>query len=76
MYPNLRAEIARRGLSSKTIAESLGINPKTFGNKLSGKTAFSWPEACAMANTFFPDIDKDVLFSEGSGTQQQPAPQN
>lgn len=62
-YAILNGKIAERGIRKSAIAESLGISPKAFSNKLSGKSRFTWPEACLIQSRFFPDLDKDYLFS-------------
>jgi hypothetical protein len=60
--PVLEREIFERGLKKKIIAKKLKITERTFGNKLSGRTEFTWQEACDIKNSFFPDIEKDILF--------------
>lgn len=53
VYPNLRAEIAKRGIKIKAIAACLRISEKALSNKINGKTDFTWPEACKISNCFF-----------------------
>lgn len=62
-YSILNGKIAERGIKKSTIAETLGITPKAFSNKLSGKSRLTWPEACIIQSKFFPDLDKDYLFT-------------
>lgn len=62
-YPNLVAEIARRGTKKSAIARRLGITERAFHNKMSGVAPFTWPEACIIQRQFFPDMDKDFLFA-------------
>jgi predicted transcriptional regulator len=64
MYPNLEAEIARYKISKEEIAESIGINYKTFINKLNGKYPIKLHEAEKIRNEFFPDLDLDYLFAK------------
>lgn len=61
-YPVLTAEIARRGIKKKAIAESLGICSKSLCNKLAGRSPFTWPEVVVVRNRFFPDMTPDYLF--------------
>lgn len=68
-YAILNGKIAERGIRKSAIAETLGITPKAFSNKLSGKSRLTWPEACLIQQEFFPDIDKDYLFSTNSDTR-------
>lgn len=63
VYPVLVAEIAKRGIKKKTIAESLGVCGKTLSKKINGKTAFLWPEVRVIQRQFFPDMGIDDLFS-------------
>lgn len=62
VYPNLAAEIAKRGIKKSAIASALGISGKALYNKMAGIAPFTWPETCTIQHTFFPDIDKDALF--------------
>lgn len=62
-YPVLVGEMAKREVQKKEMAKSLGICYKALNNKLSGKTPFTWPEVCSINATFFPDMEKDVLFT-------------
>lgn len=40
----LKAEMARSGLTIKKLAEKLGIHPATLSNKINGKTEFTCDE--------------------------------
>lgn len=62
MYPNLAAEIAKRGIKKKAICESLGVTYRCLHNKMSGQSPITWEEACKIQSEFFPDIAKDILF--------------
>ena len=62
VFPNLAAEIARRGIKKVTIAEKLGISPRSLYSKLAGETSFTWEEVCAIREAFFPDMDPTSLF--------------
>lgn len=66
IYPVLIAEIAKKGIKKKAIANKLGISNKAFYNKLNGKTPFTWPEAITICHSFFPEMTPEVLFAEGS----------
>lgn len=61
-YPALSAEIARRGIKKKAIANALGICNRTLNNKLSGRVSFTWDEVKRIREQFFPDMSADVLF--------------
>jgi len=62
-YPVLSGEIAKRGIKKCAIASALGISGKSLYNKMCGDVPFTWPEVCSINDRFFPDMDKDSLFS-------------
>lgn len=62
-FPNLEGEIARRGISKEEIAEVLNITTRALRNKLNGISPLTWPQADKIQKSFFPDKDKDYLFS-------------
>ena len=62
IFPNLIAEISKRGVKKVTIAEKLGISTRSLYSKLSGETSFTWEEVCAIRDFFFPDMDTTALF--------------
>jgi hypothetical protein len=64
MYPNLRAEMARKLLKTKDIAAAINSCEKTAFNKLTGKSPFDISEAWKIRNTYFPNISLDILFSK------------
>jgi len=63
MLHNLEAEIARRHIKKKEIAEAINVDEKTLWNKINCVTAFTMPEATAIKDTFFPTIDLQYLFA-------------
>lgn len=69
MYPILAGEIAKRGIKKSAIASAIGISYRAFYNKLSGDAPFTWPEVCQINNQFFPDMDKNELFSRAENVQ-------
>lgn len=68
-YPVLAAEIARRGIKKKAIAESIGVCSKALSNKMAGRAPFTWPEVKTIRHQFFPDMDPDVLFADARNDQ-------
>ena len=62
-YPTLEREIAGRGIKKKTIAECIGVCNKSLNNKLSGRVNFTLPEASAIKDQFFPDMQLEHLFA-------------
>lgn len=75
MYPNVRAEIERAGLTLGAVAEELGITASTFSQKMTGKFQFTVSEARqikaiivrakkAKGITMNIDLPLDILFEE------------
>lgn len=75
MFPNVRAEIERAGLTLGAVAEELGITASTFSQKMTGKYPFTVSEAKqikaiivrakkAKGITMNIDLPLDVLFEE------------
>lgn len=62
MFKNLRAEMAREGLTIRAISNKLGITDKTFRSKLHGKTEFTRSEMVKLRNTFFSNLTIEYLF--------------
>lgn len=52
MYPNLNAEMARKGLTIKTLAGELGISETSMLNKLNGKKDFWFAEVMHLQRVF------------------------
>ena len=64
-YPILVGEIAKRGIKKSAMARQLNISDRTLRNKLSGISAFTWPEVLSINSCFFPEMDPRELFSTG-----------
>ncbi|EFM10136.1 putative plasmid maintenance system antidote protein, XRE family [Paenibacillus curdlanolyticus YK9] len=63
MFPNLTAELARKGLKQKDIIPVLNTNrPATVSAKLNGKAPLWIDEAFKIQSEFFPDLPLDYLF--------------
>lgn len=63
-YPNLKAEIARNGVSVAQIAELVEVSPKTVYNWLSGVSRPDIAQAMKIANHFFPSCELSYLFAD------------
>lgn len=63
-YSFLEAKITERGIKKAAISASIGVTPKSFNNKLAGKSPFTWPEVQTIQKRFFPDMNKDDLFQQ------------
>lgn len=60
-YPALEGKIAERGILKKDIAAALNITQRALGDKLNGRTEFTWSEVVRMQGAFFADVPKDTL---------------
>lgn len=63
MYNNLAAEMARKGLTKKDLAEFLDQRYPTVVDKTNGKARFRLDEAVKIKEEFFPDADMEYLFA-------------
>lgn len=64
MFSELRAEMARKKITIKQLADKVGVNRDTMGGKLSGKRPLFLNEAFIINRTFFPDKEIIDLFKE------------
>ena len=51
-YPNIKAELARAGLSVKTLADFLGTSSQNMYNKINGKVSLSEKDMRAVQSFF------------------------
>ena len=65
-YPNIKAEMARYGLSGTSIADSLGISMSSFSLKVNGKRDWTVSEAVKLVSLFSElsgsEVSMDYLF--------------
>ncbi len=66
MYPNLNAELARRGLSRRELAALIGRTPGTLSLKLSGKATLTLPEAARIKEVLGSTLPLEVLFDSAT----------
>ena len=62
MYPNLKAEMARKGLTGEALAKELGIAPATLSAKLNIQDRIKLYECELIRKKFFPSLTIDYLF--------------
>ena len=65
MYPNLRAEMKRKGITLAWLADQLGITIGTLSQKLTGKSPFTLNEAKKIKEILELDIPIEILFEVG-----------
>ena len=62
MYPNIKAEMARKNVTIEMLAQHLKKNKGTICAKLNGKSEFSIPEAEKIRDYLNPALTIDYLF--------------
>lgn len=62
MYPNLRAELARKGWTAAYLGSLLEISPSNMSMRMNGKMEFSLSEALSIRNLLGVDMTIDELF--------------
>ena len=62
MFPNLRAEIARKNLTMAEVADAIGLSVTHFSLKMNGKYGFTLAEAFAIKKFLKTKLSIDVLF--------------
>ncbi|UUZ80679.1 helix-turn-helix domain-containing protein [Paenibacillus sp. P26] len=63
-YRNLRAEMARNGVTITQIAKLLGVRFATVSDKLNGRSRFFCDEAILIKRHFFQDCLLEYLFDD------------
>ncbi len=64
MYENLNAEIGRKGLKRKDIAEKLNISTSALLLKIKGETKFTLDEAFKMVEMLGGNLSVEYLFKK------------
>lgn len=62
MYPNLRAEMARKNITSAELANRLGISTSTMSTKMNGKYPFTLDEAKSIKTALKTELSVEELF--------------
>ena len=65
MYTNVKAELARKGLTVVDLSKMTGIRYQSLANKIGGKTPLKLEEARAIKQALEVDIPLDKLFERG-----------
>lgn len=58
---NLRAEMARNGISKKQAEEVIGLSAPSMYRRFQGSTDFKVGELVKIRDTFFPELSLDHL---------------
>ena len=64
MLQNLRAEMARCGVSTEDIAKAIEKSDRSVRDKLCGKYVFTLPEGVKIRDQFFPGMALEYLFAK------------
>lgn len=64
MFPNLKAEMARLGLTTRDLAESIGVDKTWIENRLNGKCILPIETAFIIWQKCFPNYSIDYLFAK------------
>ena len=64
IYPELEAELARKGIRKTEVCKLLNIMPRTLSNKLNGVSHFTIEEAIQIQAQWFSDIPIERLFQQ------------
>jgi transcriptional regulator with XRE-family HTH domain len=64
MYPNLRAEMARKNVTQVQLADFLGIRTATLSEKMSGKYPFTFDECLKIKEFLNVDMPVEELFKK------------
>ena len=62
-YSNLKAELARKGVSIEEVSKMLNIHRNSVTNKINGETPFTVEEAFKIHDRYFPKLSLDYLFA-------------
>lgn len=64
-YPNLRAEMARRGYTNAELGKILGVGESAISHKLHGRNSFDIKEVRILCDHFKMTFEE--LFFDGEG---------
>jgi len=62
-YLNIKAELARNGVSQKAVADHYKITQNTVNNKINGRSPFTTDEIIDWRDTFMPDASLEYLLA-------------
>lgn len=62
MFKNLEAEMVRKSITRKDIADLINVSYNTVSNKLNGNNRFFFDEAYKIKKKYFPEHSIEYLF--------------
>ena len=66
MHGNLTAELKRKNITRKAVADLIGCSERSVTNKINGTTEFTIVEAFAIRKNLLPEFDMDYIFASTS----------
>lgn len=64
MYPNLKAEMARRNVSVRKLSELIGMSITTLYDKMRGVSSFTFEECLKIKDALGVDVVVEILFAK------------
>lgn len=64
MYPNLNAEMARKGINKTELSRLVNMSLPNLSNKLSGRVKFSFDETLKIKEALGVDMTVEELFEK------------
>lgn len=71
MYQNMLAVMEQKGLTIDAISKVLHVHRNTVSNKLTGKSEFTFAEACVLCDTLFPEYKPSFIFHRTNAAEQR-----
>lgn len=67
MFPNLRAEMARCGVTATDLSKVAHKTDRSIRDKIGGRGDFTLTEIYAIRDAFFPEMTLEYLFERDTG---------
>lgn len=64
MFPNVRAEMARQGITLSVLAEKMEMGLTALSNRMNGKVPFTYDEAIEMKEILCPNFSLEYLMEK------------
>lgn len=65
MYDNLKAEMARRGITVRSLSKMIGVHENTLYRKVEGKTEFKLDDMMSIKTVMQTEEPLEYLFKKG-----------
>lgn len=64
MFPNLKAEMARKGMTMSELAKKTGMTLQKMSCRMNGKVEFTYSEAYLIKQALGVDLPLEILFEK------------